>query len=264
MNKLLEIKDLSITLKKESRRIVKGLNFDLDAGCSLTLLGQSGSGKTLTCKSILGVLGVQFSPAGEILFEGHNLLNLPEKARGSIYGRQIAMIAQNPMTAFDPAAKIGRQMDETLRIHTKLNRTERRSRCLHALSEAGLTHGETVMKSYPFMLSGGMLQRVMIALALMTDAKLIAADEPTTALDVENRNATVDAFIRLRERGTAVLLVTHDFTVAARFGGRILVMNDGEIVEDDAVDNIMKNPQHPYTRELLSASRLSVYGRKEV
>ena len=104
----------------------------------------------------------------------------------------------------------------------------------------------------------------MIALALMTDAKLIAADEPTTALDVENRNATVDAFIRLRERGTAVLLVTHDFTVAARFGGRILVMNDGEIVEDDAVDNIMKNPQHPYTRELLSASRLSVYGREEV
>jgi len=264
MNKLLEIKDLSITLKKENWEVVKNLNFDLNAGSSLTLLGQSGSGKTLTCKSILGVLGVQFSPSGEILFEGHNLLNLPAKTRGSIYGSQIAMIAQNPMTAFDPSAKIGRQMDETLRIHTKLSPAERHSRCLQALNEAGLTREETVMESYPFMLSGGMLQRVMIALALMTDAKLIIADEPTTALDVENRNATVDAFVRLRERGTAVLLVTHDFMVAARFGSRVLIMNDGKIVEDDSADNILKNPKHPYTRELLSASRLSFYGREEV
>lgn len=264
MNKLLEVKEFSIVLKNDKSIVVKRLNFDLEAGGSLILLGQSGSGKTLTCKSILGVLGTQFASAGEIRFEGQSLLNIPAKMRQSIYGRQIAMIAQNPMTAFDPSAKIGRQMEETLRIHTKLSHTERHAKCLQALNAAGLTREEVVMESYPFTLSGGMLQRVMIALALMMDVQLIVADEPTTALDVEHRNVIVDTFIRLRKRGVAVLLVTHDFMVAARFGGRLLVMNGGEIVEDGSVDSILKNPQHTYTKNLLSASRLSLYGREEV
>lgn len=257
MKKLLEIKNFSIGLKKDNKAIVKNLNFDLDAGSSLILLGESGSGKTLTCKSILGVLNAGFVKTGEILFQGGDLSNR------KLYGKEIAMIAQNPMTAFDPSAKIGRQMDETLRIHMKLSRSESYNKCVKALNHAGLSNADTVMGSYPFMLSGGMLQRVMIAIALMMDSRLIIADEPTTALDVQNRNSTIDSFIRLRKGGAAILLVTHDFMVATRFGGNILIMKDGEIIERGLVTTIINKPQHPYTKELILASRLSDSERED-
>lgn len=167
------------------------------------------------------------------------------------------MIPQNPMTAFDPSMRIGRQMEETLALHSNLAKSLLENKVKESLERAGIVEADRVYRSYPHTLSGGMLQRAMIAMALMVDARLIVADEPTTALDVVNRNATVESFLTLREAGTAVLLVTHDFSVATQFGGNLLIMKDSEIVEKGTTADILKRPVHSYTKALLDASRLS-------
>ena len=255
---LLNIDSLSITLKKTGETLLQNISFSLQHGHSLVVLGQSGSGKTLTCKTITGILNRRiFYPCGKVSFDGQELLTIPQKQQRNIYGAQIALIPQNPMTALNPSVQVGRQMLETLRLHTGIKGKEAYQRLEVALKEAGLNHAGEIMKSYPHTLSGGMLQRVLIAMALMVDAKLIVADEPTTALDVENRNATVDNMRRMRERGAAILLVTHDFTVASRMGGGVLVMKDGQMVEQGDIHEVLTAPKHPYTRELIEASRLS-------
>ena len=255
---LLTINELSITLRENGQPLVRNVSFSVREGASLVILGQSGSGKTLTCKTVTGVLDRRkFKPDGKVVFAEAELLSVPAKQQRKIYGAQIALIPQNPMTALDPSVRVGKQMTETLRLHTGLKGTEAFEKIMAALREAGLDRAEDVTKSYPYMLSGGMLQRVLIAMALMVDAKLIVADEPTTALDAEHRNATVDALIRLREQGTAILLVTHDFAVASRMGGDLLVMKDGQIVECGLVDEVLGTPKHPYTKALIEASRLS-------
>ena len=167
------------------------------------------------------------------------------------------MIPQNPMTAFDPSMRIGKQMKETLAIHSAFDSPQLESKVKEALERAGLDEPDRVYHSYPYTLSGGMLQRVMIAMALMVEAQFIVADEPTTALDVVNRNETVEAFIALREAGAAILLVTHDFSVATQLGGNLLIMKDSKIVETGKTEDILKCPQHAYTKALLAASRLS-------
>ena len=257
MNKLLKVTNLSVFMGGTKAAIVRDVSFSMHKGQSLIILGQSGSGKTMTCKAILGILGRPFQATGSIDFSGVNLIKLTGRRRRSVYGSQIALIAQNPMTAFNPSARVGKQMEETLRIHTGLPHKQAKEKCLCALEQAGLVNGSTVFESYPHMLSGGMLQRVMIAMTLMTDARLVVADEPTTALDVAHRKEAVDSFIRLRERGTAILLVTHDLAVAARLGGHLLIMKDGEIVERGELAAVLASPRHPYTKTLISAARLS-------
>jgi nickel transport system ATP-binding protein len=255
---LLHIEDLFIALKKTGEPLLQNVSFSLQKGCSLVVLGQSGSGKTLTCKTVTGILDRRcFEPSGKIVYEGQDLLSIPQKRLRYIYGVQIALIPQNPMTALNPSMRIGCQMAETLRLHTSLAGKEAYARVGAALQEAGLNRAGEIMKSYPYTLSGGMLQRVLIAMALMVDAKLIVADEPTTALDVENRNATVDTMYRLREKGTAILLVTHDFAVASRMGGDLLVMKDGQMVEKGNIREVLAAPTQAYTRALIRASRLS-------
>jgi len=254
---LLTVNNLSVALKKSSRPIVQNLDLSIEQGNSLVILGQSGSGKTLTCKTITGILNRRrFEPSGEIIFNGKELLSMPPRKQREIYGAQIALIPQNPMTALDPSVRVGKQMAETLYLHTGLRGKKVKSKLLTALENAGLDRAEEVMQSYPHMLSGGMLQRVLIAMALMVDAKLIVADEPTTALDAEHRNAAVDAFISLREKGAAILLVTHDFGVASRLGGELLVMKDGKAIERGSVFEVLQAPGHDYTRALIEASRL--------
>ncbi|MPM17489.1 Oligopeptide transport ATP-binding protein OppD [bioreactor metagenome] len=255
---LFMIKDLSVRLKKTGEPIVRNMSFSIDEGKSLIILGQSGSGKTMTCKTITGVLNRRlFAPSGEVFFMGKELLSMRPQRQREIYGAQIALIPQNPMTALDPSVRMGRQMRETLYIHTGLKGDEAGEKLDRALREAGLEQAENVMRCYPYMLSGGMLQRVLIAMALMVNAKLIIADEPTTALDAEHRSATVDALVRLREQGTAILLVTHDFAVAARIGGNLLIMKDGGAIERGEVSEVLTAPEHPYTMALIEASRLS-------
>ena len=260
---LLNVDDLSIALRKNGQPLVQNISFSLEKGSSLVILGQSGSGKTLTCKTITGILNRRsFKPDGKVVFEGLELLAMAPRQQRQIYGGQIALIPQNPMTALSPSVRVGRQMAETLRLHTGLKGDNAYIKLETALREAGLNSAGEVLKSYPHMLSGGMLQRVLIAMALMVESKLIVADEPTTALDVEHRNETVDNMRRLRENGTAILLVTHDFIVASRMGGNMLVMKDGQIVERGNIREVLAVPEHPYTRALIKASSLSAAASK--
>lgn len=258
MKELIKVENLCVKLKKTKQMLVNDIGFSITAGESLTILGQSGSGKTMTCHSIMGLLDIKrFQVTGSIIFENQNLLTLSRKEKQRVYGGPIAMIPQNPMTAFDPSMRIGRQMEETLALHSNLSKSLLENKVKESLERAGIVEADRVYRSYPHTLSGGMLQRAMIAMALMVDARLIVADEPTTALDVVNRNATVESFLTLREAGTAVLLVTHDFSVATQFGGNLLIMKDSEIVEKGTTADILKRPVHSYTKALLDASRLS-------
>lgn len=258
MSKILEINDLKIVLKKEKRTLVHSIGFAVAEGHSMTILGQSGCGKTMTCHCIMGLLDSRkFTLSGEILYQGTNLLALPSKERRKLYGSVIAFIPQNPMTAFDPSMKIGKQMMETLRLHTKHQKEKQKGIILEALKKTGLEDAERVYQSYPHELSGGMLQRVLIAMVLMVEAKLVIADEPTTALDVVHRNETIAAFKQLRSNGTTILMVTHDFAAAIQLGGEMLIMNEGRIVETGNAQKILRSPEHRYTRQLIEASMLS-------
>lgn len=266
MSRLLNVEHLKVELKKTGEELVHDISFSVDAGGSLVILGQSGSGKTMTCRTVMGLLDrKRFRVEGSLSFEGRQLLNLGWREKSKIYGGAIAMIPQNPMTSMDPSMRIGRQMEETLRLHSDLQGKALDEKIDSALEEAGLSDTSVLRKSYPYMLSGGMLQRVTIAMALMVNARLIVADEPTTALDAAHRNGTVDTFIKFREKGVGVLLVTHDFSVAARMGGRVLVMKDGGMVETGEISEVLKHPRAEYTKALLEASRLSEEsGRRKI
>lgn len=254
---LLEVSDLSVYLQERGTVLLKPITFSLDAGESLVLLGESGSGKTLLCHAVLGLLSSAFLVEGRILFEGerrYDLLQLPKAQRHQVYGSAIAFVPQNPMTALNPSRTVGAQMMETLFVHGKKRREEALSICKKALSEAGLDQWDLIMKHYPYTLSGGMLQRVLIAMVLMTEAKLVITDEPTTALDVIHRNDVLDAFLTLKERGVSILMVTHDFYVANRLGGKLTVLKEGEVIERGNTEEIMANPKREYTRELIWAA----------
>ncbi len=254
----LTVKDLSIHTKKEGCPIVTALSFSISGGESLVLLGQSGCGKTMTCRAVMGLLDRRlFHTEGSILFDQTQLLHMTERKRPKLYGNRIAFIPQNPMTALDPSMRIRGQMDEHLRLHTKLDRKERMDCIRDALIQAGLMDTDRILRSFPHTLSGGMLQRVLIAMATGTKADLIIADEPTTALDVLHRNETVDAFLRLRESGAAVLLVTHDFAAALRMGGDVLIMRNGAVVERGKTGDVYTAPKTEYAKALVEASALS-------
>ena len=217
---LLQVERLTIKLKNQNQELVRDISFSLKEAGTITLLGQSGSGKTLTCRAILGLLNRSaFQVDGEILFEEKSLLQLKEKERALCYGSRIAFVPQNPMTALDPSRKIGVQMTEFLRLHQELSKKDALSLCEQAMVRAGLTDTKRILNSRPYQLSGGMLQRVLIALAIAGKARLVIADEPTTALDAIHRDRAVEQLLKLREQGCAILIVTHDFDVTRHMGG---------------------------------------------
>lgn len=254
----LVVQNLSVFLRKDGREIVKSLSFQTGPGESLILLGQSGCGKTMTCRAVMGLLDRRvFRTEGIITWDGIRLSGLSERQRSEIYGKRIAFIPQNPMTALDPSVRIGKQMEEMLRLHMPFSSAERSEAIRQALLDAGLDSDERICRSYPYMLSGGMLQRVLIAMALSTDAGLVIADEPTTALDMVHRNAIVDSFVKLKEKGKAVLFVTHDFAAARRLGGNMLVMKDGAAEETGTTREIGGKPKTEYIKTLIKASALS-------
>lgn len=204
----LMIDHLSINLRSGTDNLVSEISFAIKEGESLILLGQSGSGKTMTCSAVLNLLDPKkFKVSGSVFFGETDLLNSSEKQRRGIYGNQIVYIPQNPMTALDPSMRIGRQMDETLRLHSDKSRQQRYNYILRLLHDVGLDDPDRVYRAYPHMLSGGMLQRVIIAMAMMLDAKFVLADEPTTALDVIHRNGIIDLFSQMKANGVGILMV---------------------------------------------------------
>ena len=236
-------------------RAVNGVSFHIDRGETLGLVGESGCGKTVTSLSVMGLIP---SPPGKILhessirFNGEELVGVGEERLRQIRGNEIAMIFQEPMTSLNPVFTVGLQVAEALRLHRGMTRAEAREMGVHLLDEVGIAEPDRRFDEYPHQLSGGMRQRVMIAMALSCEPQLLIADEPTTALDVTIQAQILDLLARLQEsHGMAVLLITHDLAVVAEVCDRVAVMYAGRIVELGNVNEIFYDPQHPYTQGLL-------------
>jgi len=256
MNPLLEVKDLKVYFHTDQGLVksVDGVRFSIGRGESVALVGESGCGKSVTSLTIMRLVPTPPGEIvqGEVLFEGKNLLELPEKEMTKHRGNQISMIFQEPMTSLNPLIKIGDQIGEVLQIHKKAGRKEAFRKSVELLGEVGISRPEEVAQSYPHQLSGGMRQRVMIAMAIACGPKLLIADEPTTALDVTIQAQILDLIRRLKdELNMSLLMISHDLGVVADMCERVMVMYAGKIVEEADVRELFRNPKHPYTAGLM-------------
>lgn len=254
---LLSVRNLSITYGRQAA-FVNGISFALRQGKVLGLAGESGSGKSSVCKAILGLLTPGMAAvSGEINFMGRDMLALPYEERRKINGKDMVFIMQNPMTAFDPCMKIKHHFMETFMAHLLCSKRDALHYASAMLGKVGLGEAGRIMDSYPHMLSGGMLQRVMIALAIALNPVLIIADEPTTALDAESQSVVLSLLQTvLGTYKPAMLLVSHDLRVLSFLADDLAVMKDGCLIEMGSTRNVFGNPQQEYTRELLAAHSL--------
>jgi peptide/nickel transport system ATP-binding protein len=255
---LLEVDTLTTRFPSSSGMLtaVDGLSFSVEAGQTVAIVGESGSGKSVTAMSIMRLLGsppVQHE--GQVRFEGRDLLSLPESEMRGLRGNRIGMIFQEPMTALNPVETVGNQIAEGVRLHRGESRQAARARALDMLERVGIPAPARRMNEYPHQLSGGMRQRVMIAMALACDPALLIADEPTTALDVTVQAQILDLIReQTAELGSGVILITHDLGVVAELADWVLVVYAGRKVEEGTVADILDSPRHPYTRGLLAAT----------
>jgi peptide/nickel transport system ATP-binding protein len=251
----LNVEDLSIFFRHggSEAQITRKVSFSVRRGERVGIVGESGCGKSVTALALLGLLPPGISRTeGRVEVGGRNLLTLPERELEKVRGRQISMIFQEPMSALDPVFTVGHQLSETVLAHNRVSRREARERAIEALVSVGIPAPERRYDDYPQQLSGGMRQRVMIAIALACNPELLIADEPTTALDVTVQAQIIELLVDLTERtGTALLLITHDLGVVAEGCERIITMYAGEVVEDGPVGKILLHPHHPYTSGLL-------------
>ncbi len=257
MAQLLQVNHLRVRFRSAApdRYAVEDVSFALEEGEILGLVGESGSGKTVTAMSICGLLPRERAEfEGSVVLDGREILQCSEKQLREIQGSELAVIFQEPMTSLDPVMRIGPQVEESLRLHTDLTPAQRRARALEAMTLAELPDPERVYRSYPHELSGGMLQRVMIAAAIVSRPRLLLADEPTTALDVTIQDQILDQLKKLnREHNMAILFISHNLQVVRRLCNRVMVMKRGNVVEEGAVEAIFRSPGHEYTRQLIAA-----------
>ena len=272
MNPLLDVRDLQVEFDTwDGRvRVIESLSFALDPAQTLCIVGESGCGKSMTA---LAVMGLVPQPAGHvtggrIVFDGEDLLRAPEARRRSVRGNAISMIFQEPMTSLNPVYTVGEQIAEVLRLHKGVGRAAAQARAIDMLRAVHIPEPERRVRDFPHQFSGGMRQRVMIAIALACEPKILIADEPTTALDVTVQAQIFDLLHELRDRrGTAIVLITHDMGAVAEMADRVIVMYAGRKVEEGDVDQVHERPAHPYTRGLLACRpqlRLGEPGPREV
>jgi oligopeptide transport system ATP-binding protein len=267
-DKVLRVEDLEISFSTQAGEVqaVRGVSFELRQGETLAIVGESGSGKTVTAKSLMRLLPEANTriKGGEAIFEGQDLLKLSEKRMQEVRGPQIAMVFQDPMTSLDPTMKVGRQITESLKKHLGMSGNRARERAVELLEMVGIPNAEERVRQYPHQFSGGMRQRVVIAIALACEPQILIADEPTTALDVTIQAQILELLRDLQERiGTSVILITHDLGVVAQIAHRVAVMYGGKVVETGTVREIFYNPQMPYTWGLLSSIPLPIADRSQ-
>ena len=255
---ILSVDNMHVSFKTQTGKItaVRGVSFDLNKGETLAIVGESGSGKSVTAKSIMRLLPKHNTEItkGDIVYEDRSLLKLPVKQMQDIRGSEISMVFQDPMTSLNPTMKIGKQIMEGLQKHQKLSKSQARERALEMLKLVGIPGAEARLDNYPHQFSGGMRQRVVIAMALACNPKILIADEPTTALDVTIQAQILDLMKNLQQKmDTSIILITHDLGVVANMADRVAVMYAGKIVEQGTLDEIFYNPQHPYTMGLLKS-----------
>jgi peptide/nickel transport system ATP-binding protein len=252
---LLDVKDLSTSFRTEDGvvRAVEGVNFSVEKGQTLGIVGESGCGKSVTCLTIMGLNPKRNTvTGGEALWKGNDLLTMKPSELRAVRGDEISMIFQDPMTSLNPVHTIGRQLIEAVLLHRDVTKRIARSRALELLKAVGIPRAETRIDDYPHQFSGGMRQRVMIAMALINNPDLLIADEPTTALDVTTQAQILDLLRHLQTReGMAIMLITHNLGVVAEMCDEVVVMYLGRVVERGPVDAIFHAPQHPYTQALL-------------
>lgn len=255
---ILEVKDLKVNFKTYAGLVhaVRGVNFDLKEGETLAIVGESGSGKSVTSNALMKLIpqppGIYES--GQILFNGRDLVPLSDKEMSKVRGNEIAMIFQDPMTSLNPTMKVGRQITEVILQHKKVSKAEAKKRAIELLTQVGIPFPEKRYNQYPHEFSGGMRQRVVIAIALAADPKLLIADEPTTALDVTIQAQILELMKEIQKNSkTSIIFITHDLGVVANIADRVAVMYAGQIVEYGTVNDIFYNPKHPYTWGLLGS-----------
>lgn len=255
MESLLSVNGLQTAFDTESGRVISvdDVSFHIKSGETLAIVGESGSGKSVTALSIMRLLGKRGSIVkGSITFEGQDLAAVDERTMQHIRGNRISMVFQEPMTALNPVLTIGYQLTEVIMLHKSLSKKEARGLAIEMLGKVGLSNPKQLMKQFPFALSGGMRQRVMIAMALVCRPKLLIADEPTTALDVTVQAQIMRLMKQLcNEAGTAIMLITHDLGVVAEMADRVIVMYAGQVVESTDVFTLFESPRHPYTLGLM-------------
>ena len=254
---LLEVRDLRVSFGRRRVEAVRGVDFDLDDGQRLGLIGESGSGKTVTALAVMGLLPENATVTGSVRLRGSEIIGAPEAALAQLRGDAVSLVFQEPMTALDPTMRVGRQVAEVLRLHQGEESGPARERVVSMLAEVGLADPVRIADAYPHQLSGGQRQRAILAMALINSPDLVVCDEPTTALDV-----TVQALVLqkldevLTVSGAACLFISHDLAVVSQVCDKVMVMLDGQVVETGTVAELFTNPQHPYTRGLVATARL--------
>lgn len=257
---ILDVKNLHITFEqpKVSKQILEDVSFSVKAGKCLGILGESGSGKSMTTKSILGLLNRDFKISGSATFEGADLLQMGDGDLRTLRGSAIGMILQNPMTCFDPLYKIGNQIYETFDAHGIFPRNQYMEEAIKILEKMRIHDPEGVLQKFPHQLSGGMLQRVMIGIAMSMNPRLLICDEPTTAIDSITQYEIIKEFQRIKaESNVGMLFITHDVSVISHIADEIIVLNKGKLVDRGPFSEILKNPKDPYTK-LLIEKKLAV------
>lgn len=263
MKPAIKVEDLCVDLvtRRQKKRIVDHVEFEVYPGECLGILGESGSGKSMSLKAVLGLLDKNFQVSGQAVFDDKNLIGAPGEELRKLRGNQIGMVLQNPMTCFDPLYRIGSQMAETFAMHTDWNGEKIRNVSLEVLDQMRIHDGAEVLEKYPHQLSGGMLQRIMIGIAMALSPELLIADEPTTAIDAITQYEILEEFERIkREKKTAMIFITHDLGAISKVADRIMVMNSGRIVDQGDFHHILHHAKDPYTR-LLVEKRMAVMDR---